>query len=166
MLVTLHRPSNVDAADTLAPILAGLGEIARTLPVVTPLHPRTEKNINRLALSHELSSLKVIPPASYLDMLGLTDSAAVVMTDSGGLQEETTVLGVPCVTLRAQTERPITLTSGTNRMAPWPLTATGLVDAFRNARDRGRTPVGSRAPKGWDGRAAARVADALGTDSP
>jgi UDP-N-acetylglucosamine 2-epimerase (non-hydrolysing) len=83
----------------------------------------------------------------------------VVLTDSGGLQEETTVLGVPCVTLREQTERPVTLTEGTNRLAPWPLTVSGIVSSYRAAVASGREP--QRVPDGWDGRAAARIIDAL-----
>ena len=94
-------------------------------------------------------------------MLSLTDGAAVVLTDSGGLQEETTVLGVPCVTLRAQTERPATLTHGTNRMAPWPLTVDGITNAAREAVAAGRCAVGERVPEGWDGDAATRVVAAL-----
>ena len=94
-------------------------------------------------------------------MLSLTDGASVVLTDSGGLQEETTVLGVPCVTLREQTERPITLSKGTNRMAPWPVTVDGIVQSFAQASEQGRVPVGARCPEGWDGSASTRIADAL-----
>jgi UDP-N-acetylglucosamine 2-epimerase (non-hydrolysing) len=94
-------------------------------------------------------------------MLGLNDAAAAVLTDSGGLQEETTVLGVPCVTLREQTERPVTVTEGTNRMARWPVTAESLRADLDEALKRGRVPFGSRVPDGWDGKAAERIASAL-----
>jgi UDP-N-acetylglucosamine 2-epimerase (non-hydrolysing) len=101
-----------------------------------------------------------VEPLGYTEMLSLTDGAAVVLTDSGGLQEETTVLGVPCVTLREQTERPVTLTEGTNRMAPWPLTTGGVLRAFGEALASGRRE-GECGIEGWDGRAAERTADAL-----
>jgi UDP-N-acetylglucosamine 2-epimerase (non-hydrolysing) len=94
-------------------------------------------------------------------MLGLTDGSAVVLTDSGGLQEETTALGVPCVTLREQTERPITVEEGTNKLAPWPLTADGIYDSFDDARRRGRVAVGARSPEGWDGKTAFRIVESL-----
>src|SRR4029079_17905767 len=108
-----------------------------------------------------LDRMQVVDPLGYREMLGLTDGANVVLTDSGGLQEETTVLGVPCVTLREQTERPITIAQGTNRLAPWPLTTDGILTAVRAALGRGRVEVGARCPEGWDGRAAERVVDAL-----
>ncbi len=90
-------------------------------------------------------------------MLALLDRASAVLTDSGGVQEETTVLGVPCVTLREQTERPITISEGTNRLAPWPLTSAGIVAAWRDADAQGRAPAGHHAPAGWDGHAAERI---------
>jgi UDP-N-acetylglucosamine 2-epimerase (non-hydrolysing) len=98
-------------------------------------------------------------------MLSLTASAAAVLTDSGGLQEETTALGVPCVTLREQTERPVTVTEGTNRLAPWPLSEDGVFAAFREAVATGRSPDAGRRPEGWDGRAAERVSRALAARS-
>jgi UDP-N-acetylglucosamine 2-epimerase (non-hydrolysing) len=100
-------------------------------------------------------------PVGYREMISLTESAVVVLTDSGGVQEETTVLGVPCVTLREHTERPVTITEGTNRLAPWPLETESLVAACREAIAVGRVGVGTRAPEGWDGRAAGRVVAAL-----
>jgi UDP-N-acetylglucosamine 2-epimerase (non-hydrolysing) len=101
----------------------------------------------------------VVEPLGYRDMLGLVEGAGVVLTDSGGLQEETTVLGVPCVTLREQTERPITIEQGTNRLAPWPLTVDGIVASYRQAvASRQDTWV---VPEGWDGRAALRIVEAL-----
>jgi UDP-N-acetylglucosamine 2-epimerase (non-hydrolysing) len=94
-------------------------------------------------------------------MLGLQDAAAVVITDSGGVQEETSVLGVPCLTLRAATERPVTITEGTNRLVSWPPTSAGILDAVEAALTQGRVPVGAKAPEGWDGHAGVRIVQAL-----
>ncbi|MDH3457836.1 MAG: UDP-N-acetylglucosamine 2-epimerase (non-hydrolyzing) [Gemmatimonadota bacterium] len=160
-LVTLHRPSNVDDPTALRAVLEALVEIATRMPVVLPLHPRTRKNADDFGMAELLARLHATEPVGYTEMLSLTSSAAVVLTDSGGLQEETTVLGVPCVTLREQTERPITLSEGTNRMAPWPLTTVGVRTAFDEALSDGRVGVGERVPEGWDGRAAERVVAAL-----
>jgi UDP-N-acetylglucosamine 2-epimerase (non-hydrolysing) len=160
-LVTLHRPSNVDDPATLGRILGALQQIANHMPVVLPLHPRTRRNLASAGLENRITGLKVEEPVGYLEMLSLTDGAAVVLTDSGGLQEETTVLGVPCVTLREQTERPVTVTEGTNRMAPWPLTTEGILSSYEKALKQGRVAVGSRCPEGWDGKASERVVEAL-----
>ena len=160
-LVTLHRPSNVDDPGLLATAIDALDAVSEEMPVVLPLHPRTRANAERFGLADRLARFRVTAPLGYTEMLGLTDGAAVVLTDSGGLQEETTVLGVPCVTLREQTERPVTVTEGTNRMVPWPLERGGVLAAFRAALSAGRGPVGSRVPGGWDGRAAERVVEAL-----
>jgi len=157
---TLHRPSNVDDQETLASLVGAFAEVARELPVVLPLHPRTRQNLDRFGLHAAARTLCLLEPLGYTEMVGLTDGAAVVLTDSGGLQEETTALGVPCVTLREQTERPVTLTEGTNLMAPWPLTAGGVVSAFRRARARGRREAGG-GPEGWDGHASRRIVAAL-----
>ena len=112
-LVTLHRPANVDDPAALAALLAALGEIAARCPVVLPAHPRAAGRLTEAGIS---SRIQVIPPAGYLDFICLQASARLVLTDSGGVQEETTVLGVPCLTLRDNTERPITLTEGTNQL--------------------------------------------------
>jgi len=160
-LVTLHRPSNVDDPDALRAVCDALDAIAARMPVVLPLHPRTRANVEHFGDGALLDRLRVLDPVGYLDMLSLTDGAAVVLTDSGGLQEETTALGIPCVTLREQTERPVTVTEGTNRMAPWPLTRHGVVDAFDAAMAAGRVTPGTRCPEGWDGRAAERIVEAL-----
>ncbi len=165
-LVTLHRPSNVDQPETLAAILDGLLLIAQELPVVLPLHPRTKASAERFGLTAKLAALRVLDPLGYRAMLSLTDAAAVVLTDSGGLQEETTALGVPCVTLREQTERPITITNGTNRLAPWPLTPTGIAHSFREARATPRRPSGTAVPEGWDGKAAERIVARLRASRP
>ena len=161
VLVTLHRPSNVDEPSALRVISDALAELARERTVVLPIHPRTLKNARAFGLDAQLASLRVIEPVGYREMLSLSDSAAAILTDSGGLQEEATVLGVPCVTLRAQTERPVTLTEGTNRLAPWPLTQQGILESARDAIATGRAGVSERVPDGWDGRAAMRVASAL-----
>lgn len=163
---TLHRPSNVDDAATLRAVLEALVEVSRSLPVVLPLHPRTGRNIERFGLGHLAAGLRICEPLGYTEMLSLTDGAAAVLTDSGGLQEETTALGVPCVTLREQTERPITVTEGTNRMAPWPLSVAGVVAAVRDALRAGRAAPGTRVPEGWDGKAGERIVAALAATGP
>jgi UDP-N-acetylglucosamine 2-epimerase (non-hydrolysing) len=112
VVVPLHRPSNVDERATLEPILEALTRIAKERPVIFPIHPRTAGNAASFGLDDMLSKLQVMEPLGYREMLGLVDGAAAVLTDSGGLQEETTVLGVPCITLREQTERPITISQG------------------------------------------------------
>ncbi|MGH7534244.1 MAG: non-hydrolyzing UDP-N-acetylglucosamine 2-epimerase [Gemmatimonadales bacterium] len=158
---TLHRPSNVDEPATLRVVLEALAEVARVMPVILPLHPRTRRNIEAFGLAQVAGPLRLADPLGYTEMLSLTDGAAAVLTDSGGLQEETTALGVPCVTLREQTERPITLTEGTNRMAPWPLTTAGVLDALHRGLATGRLGSDRHRPDGWDGRASERIVDAL-----
>ena len=115
-VVTLHRPSNVDDVDTLRALLDVLREVSSSLPLVFALHPRTLGNIERFGLMSSIdpACMVLLPPQGYLEMLGLMAGATVVLTDSGGLQEETTALGVPCLTLRENTERPITVEQGTN----------------------------------------------------
>jgi UDP-N-acetylglucosamine 2-epimerase (non-hydrolysing) len=161
VLATLHRPSNVDQPVTLRVVLEALVEVSDRLPVVLPLHPRTRANIEAFRLDDLARPLRTCPPLGYTEMLSLSEAAAVVLTDSGGLQEETTALGVPCVTLRQVTERPVTVERGTNRMAPWPLTVSGVVRSFEAALASGRPGVGARCPEGWDGHAAERVVEAL-----
>jgi UDP-N-acetylglucosamine 2-epimerase (non-hydrolysing) len=158
---TLHRPSNVDDPTNLRVILEALAGVARELPVVLPLHPRTRHKIDAFGLTRVAAPLRLTDPLGYTEMLSLTDGAAVVLTDSGGLQEETTALGVPCITLREQTERPVTLTEGTNRMAPWPPTTPGVLDAFHRALATGRRGSDGRRPDGWDGHAGERIVNAL-----
>jgi UDP-N-acetylglucosamine 2-epimerase (non-hydrolysing) len=158
---TLHRPSNVDSPDVLRTVLEGLALVAEEMPVILPLHPRTRAAAETLGLSDMLKSLVVTEPLGYLKMLSLTATAAVALTDSGGLQEETTALGIPCVTLREQTERPVTVVEGTNQLAPWPLTADGIVRSFQAAYARGANARGHNRPEGWDGHAAGRIVDQL-----
>jgi UDP-N-acetylglucosamine 2-epimerase (non-hydrolysing) len=152
VVVTLHRPSNVDDADRLRAIATALRQIAEERPVIFPMHPRTHKRLAELGL--ELGRVKVLEPIGYLEMLDLVDAAFAVVTDSGGLQEETTALGVPCITVRENTERPITITEGTNRLVPDPRDLPAEVRAVSK-------PQSWRAPEGWDGRAGERIARAL-----
>ncbi len=155
-VVTLHRPSNVDEADTLRPLLQVLAEIAHDLPLVFALHPRTRANIERFGLADLLNPAHValLPPQGYLEMVGLMTGATVVLTDSGGLQEETTALGIPCLTLRENTERPITVDQGTNTLVGRDVQAIrqGVAQILAGQGKRGR------APEYWDGHAAERIA--------
>jgi UDP-N-acetylglucosamine 2-epimerase (non-hydrolysing) len=156
-VVTLHRPSNVDDPDTLRGILAAFEVIARDMPIVFPMHPRTKKNIGVMGLSRMIEAippLKTPEPLGYLDFLKLMAESAVVLTDSGGVQEETTILGVPCLTLRENTERPVTLSEGTNRLTGSRTDA--ILEGYREQRCR-RTD-GVRRPQLWDGKAAERIA--------
>ena len=125
------------------------------------MHPRTLARAKEWGLDAHLDRIRVTEPLGYAEMVALLDGAAAVVTDSGGLQEETTALGVPCVTVRAQTERPITVQQGTNRMVPWPPSITGIERAVADAIARGRVTVGAASPDGWDGAAAARIVDAI-----
>jgi UDP-N-acetylglucosamine 2-epimerase (non-hydrolysing) len=154
-LVTLHRPSNVDSPGQLAALLGGLGRVAETLPLLWPVHPRARARLDGIALPR---GLQLADPAGYRDMAQLLKACAVVITDSGGLQEESTALGVPCVTLRETTERPITVTAGTNRLVPWPPTPDGIVATVAAAR---AAPRRAAAIAGWDGQAAERIVTAL-----
>lgn len=160
-VATVHRPSNVDSRKNLSAVLEGLAIIAEELPVVFPVHPRTLRNARELGLEPLLDRVTAVDPLGYLEMISLIEGAKVVLTDSGGLQEETTALGVPCVTLREQTERPITLTEGTNRMAHWPLTSGGIHESFSDAARQPHFEPGKRCPEGWDGHASRRIAEHL-----
>lgn len=157
ILVTLHRPSNVDDPDRLAAILGALGQltVGTGHPVVLPLHPRTAERVRRLELEHLLAPLHLLPPLRYLEFLGLMAEAGLVVTDSGGIQEETTVLGVPCVTVRPNTERPATITHGTNRLFDGD--PSGLLDVARAAM---LDSSEGRVPPLWDGSAAERIVEA------
>jgi UDP-N-acetylglucosamine 2-epimerase (non-hydrolysing) len=155
-VVTLHRPSNVDNADTLRQLLETLRTVSQRLPLVFALHPRTRANVDRFNLAGLIDPARMVllPPQGYLEMLGLMAGAALVLTDSGGLQEETTALGVPCLTLRENTERPITVEQGTNTMVGRDRQAilSGVDDILAGRGKRGRVP------EYWDGRAAERIA--------
>jgi len=158
-LLTLHRPSNVDDETVLRRLLQTLTDLSGQLPLVFPMHPRTRARIDALGLDELLHSgqLAVVPPLGYLELLGLMAEARLVLTDSGGIQEETTALGVPCITLRENTERPVTVSAGTN-------TVVGTdPDAIRQCFD-GILATGGKAgrvPELWDGRAAERIAEVL-----
>lgn len=157
VVVTLHRPSNVDDVIRMSEIAAALREIARLKPVVFPLHPRTARQLRSQGIS--LQGVELIQPLRYLEMLHLVDGAFAVITDSGGLQEETTALGIPCFTVRANTERPITISEGTNQLVPDP---SRLPDLVRCATRRDPPP----SPEGWDGHASDRIVRALLTHGP
>jgi UDP-N-acetylglucosamine 2-epimerase (non-hydrolysing) len=153
-LVTLHRPANVDDPAVFGVLLPALAEISRSCPLVLPAHPRAAGQLHSAGLPAEV---QIIPPAGYLDFIALEASARLVLTDSGGVQEETTVLGVPCLTLRDSTERPITLTEGTNRLV-------GRVPDLivRAALEVMATPPPPpRRPALWDGHAGQRIAAVL-----
>lgn len=154
-VVTLHRPSNVDAAAPLAELVDQLTRIAARLPLVFPVHPRTRKNLQTFGLWPKLAEapgLQVVEPLGYVDFMNVVCGARLTITDSGGVQEETTYLGIPCLTVRTTTERPITITEGTNRL----VAAGGLVPAVDEIL-AGHWTHG-RKPELWDGRTAARVA--------
>ncbi len=155
-VVTLHRPSNVDFHDKLKEILEILTDISANLPLIFALHPRTRANIDRFNLMRLIdpNRMLLLPPQGYLEMLGLMSEATVVLTDSGGLQEETTALGVPCLTIRENTERPITVEQGTNILVGTDRKAmvSGVQEILAGHGKRGRVP------ELWDGRAAERLA--------
>lgn len=152
-LVTLHRPSNVDNPEMLARLVGALGAVAEKCPLIFPVHPRTRR---RLAATDVPRGLALVEPTGYLDFIALEAGARLVLTDSGGIQEETTVLGVPCLTLRESTERPITIEEGTNQLVG--CDPDRIVAAARAVLRHGVEP---RRPALWDGRAGERVAEVL-----
>ncbi|MFT4517669.1 MAG: UDP-N-acetylglucosamine 2-epimerase (non-hydrolyzing) [Halioglobus sp.] len=158
-LVTLHRPSNVDDPVVLERLLTVLAEISAQTPLLFPIHPRTASCIESAGLSAllEKSAITTMPPQGYLEMLGLMKDARVVLTDSGGIQEETTALGVPCITLRENTERPITVSGGTNTVVG--TDADKIRSCYQDVVDTGGK-VG-RVPELWDGKAAQRIVETL-----
>ena len=164
-VITLHRPATVDRPETIAGLLGAFEQIQRDLPLVFPMHPRTRKQLHAAGLDgalERMGRLQVVEPLGYLDFLKLMADSLLVLTDSGGIQEETTVLGVPCLTLRDNTERPVTLTEGTNRlvgMDPDKVTA-----AYRAIRES--PPSSSRRPEKWDGRAAERIVEIIADQPP
>jgi UDP-N-acetylglucosamine 2-epimerase (non-hydrolysing) len=160
-VLTLHRPSNVDDVNTFSRILEALEEISKRLPIIFPVHPRTRKTIAELGFSERIgkaTGLRVIDPLGYIDFLGLYSKARLVLTDSGGIQEETTVMGIPCITLRETTERPVTVEMGTNNVVgtdPAKITTTAFA-----ALDGSKSPQHGVPPL-WDGHTADRILDAL-----
>ncbi len=154
-VLTLHRPANVDDPKVLARLLEVLGRISRRLPLVFPCHPRTAKRIEQFGLQGLLTEAEILvtPPLGYLEMLGLVRAAQLVLTDSGGLQEETTALGVPCITLRENTERPVTVSQGTNTLVG--SDPGRILDCVEGILATGGKR--GRIPELWDGRAAERI---------
>jgi UDP-N-acetylglucosamine 2-epimerase (non-hydrolysing) len=156
--VTLHRPSNVDQPDSLAAIVACLLDVARRAPVVFPVHPRTRQRLADFGLLDTLAAeVRLAEPVGYLDSIGLAEAAGCVLTDSGGLQEETTFLRVPCLTLRPNTERPVTITEGSNRLTTLARLREDLAETLAQRSSHEPLPC----PALWDGKASERVADAL-----
>ncbi len=163
-VVTLHRPSNVDHPETLGEICRALEAVSETLPLVFPCHPRTEERMKSLGFGAfsggsltEGNRIALIPPLGYLDFLHLHANAKVMLTDSGGIQEEATILGIPCLTLRENTERPITITQGTNRLVG--TSYETIVQTFQAVLNEQGSP--NPRPEKWDGQAAERIVAAL-----
>jgi UDP-N-acetylglucosamine 2-epimerase (non-hydrolysing) len=154
--VTLHRPSNVDDESSLRQIMAALNAIAQRVPVVFPVHPRTRAMLARFGIAPaDAAAIRLIEPIGYHDSLWMTENARFVLTDSGGIQEESTYLGTPCLTLRPNTERPVTIEVGTNRLTRLDRLSQDVADLLDARRSRGRIP------EFWDGRTAGRIVDAL-----
>jgi UDP-N-acetylglucosamine 2-epimerase (non-hydrolysing) len=160
-LATLHRPSNVDVRENLVSILSAIEYASEKMPVLLPLHPRTRKRMDEFGLTKSIggNGVRIVEPLGYLDTIGLIDKARLVLTDSGGVQEETTYLRVPCITLRENTERPITVEIGSSRLVG---SRYDAIVAAIDAAMSGPSRVGA-VPSIWDGRAAERIAENLAT---
>lgn len=154
-LVTLHRPSNVDEPETLTMIMSALSHIAQELPLIFPVHPRTRQRLQSTGLDLLSPGLQFIEPVGYLDAVSLQRHATLVITDSGGIQEETTYMGVPCLTVRENTERPVTVTSGTNLLVGKDM----VLLQYEVARIMAGSAKSAEIPLLWDGRAGERIAD-------
>jgi UDP-N-acetylglucosamine 2-epimerase (non-hydrolysing) len=158
-VLTLHRPSNVDDPDVFERLLGAISVIARDVPILFPVHPRTRPRLlesTTAAALVEEGRLRLLDPLGYLEFVGLVDASRLVLTDSGGIQEETTILGVPCLTLRENTERPVTVTHGTNQVVG--TEPSRILQGWRQLETRrGAAAI----PPLWDGRAAARIVDVL-----
>jgi UDP-N-acetylglucosamine 2-epimerase (non-hydrolysing) len=152
---TMHRPANVDDPQVLGRILEALVQVSTRVPVVFPVHPRTRARLGELGSAVHAEGIRLVEPLGYLDFLSLTSDAALILTDSGGLQEETTALGIPCLTMRENTERPITVTEGTNTLVGSDA-ARIVIEANRALDGRGKS---GRTPALWDGKTADRIAD-------
>jgi UDP-N-acetylglucosamine 2-epimerase (non-hydrolysing) len=155
-LVTLHRPSNVDSSATLASLMRALDSVADMVPLIFPVHPRTRQKLSQLGIKDN-AELRLIDPLGYLEFICLLSHARIVLTDSGGVQEETTALGIPCLTLRENTERPVTVTFGTNHI---------VGQDFEKIKTRAREILDGNSKKGerpelWDGHAAERIVEIL-----
>ncbi len=164
-VITLHRPSNVDVPERFDEIISAFEEIEKDMKLVFPMHPRTRNNIKGTDFEKRFEAMgnfMILDPVGYLDFLKLMCEAGLVMTDSGGIQEETTILGVPCMTLRENTERPVTVSEGTNRLVT-PITKDNIMSHYRQINeDPGR--FSPKTPKFWDGKAAERVAEIIQSD--
>ncbi len=156
-LVTLHRPSNVDDTTALKALLEALDVVSKDQPIVFPVHPRTRSRLASAGIMLDSARWRLTDPIGYMDFLKLTACAKVVLTDSGGVQEETTVLGVPCITLRENTERPVTITEGTNVLAGTRRDA--ILAAYKDAIVRAGQPA--KTPRFWDGKSAERINEIL-----
>ena len=157
-VLTLHRPSNVDRKDTFVGILSALKEIARDMPIVFPVHPRTRARLGEFGLDTSVEGMVLTEPLGYVDFLSLTSNARLILTDSGGLQEESTALGIPCLTMRENTERPVTITDGTNRLVG--TRTEDILAAYREAMSGAKA---ARLPDLWDGHTADRITDVFRT---
>ncbi len=159
-VLTLHRPSNVDDKGTLGELIDAIIDIAKNLPIIFPVHPRTRAKIDEFGFADKIanSNIKLIEPLGYLDFMRLYSGAKLVLTDSGGLQEETTVLGIPCLTLRHNTERPVTIELGTNVLVG--TDPEKIKEASHNALDNS-IKRGAKIPPLWDGKTAGRICDVL-----
>lgn len=164
-VMTMHRPASVDHPEIMEGLLTAFDEIQKDIPIVFPIHPRTHKQLTQAGLNGKMADMKqlrLLEPVGYLDFLKLLAHAAVVFTDSGGIQEETTILGVPCLTLRENTERPITLAQGTNQLIG--MDPQRLLDAYHQVRNAPRGH--EHRPEKWDGQAAQRIARILAEWKP
>jgi UDP-N-acetylglucosamine 2-epimerase (non-hydrolysing) len=158
VLVTLHRPSNVDDKVSLSSVMECLAQLSKRLPVIFPLHPRTRKNLKQFGLlekSNDSKELILCEPLGYHDTIGLVDKARFVLTDSGGVQEETTFLKIPCLTLRPNTERPITITLGTNKLTSLETLNDDIAYVLNGYNRLGQIP------ELWDGKTAERIVEIL-----
>jgi len=154
IFMTLHRPSNVDSKETLEGIARVLGSIAGEAPIIFPVHPRTSKILDQFGIGLS-KNIYQLPSLGFLESLYLWKDAVLVITDSGGLQEETTALGIPCLTLRENTERPVTVVEGTNRLVQAEGLAKEVTEVLEGRGKRGKVP------ELWDGRAAERIVDVI-----
>jgi UDP-N-acetylglucosamine 2-epimerase (non-hydrolysing) len=162
-VVTLHRPSNVDSPGALGPLFRTFQRISRSIPVVFPVHPRTHRNLESFGLlASQPNGIRLIDPLSYLPFIGLVARSRMVLTDSGGIQEETTVLGIPCITLRENTERPVTCSIGTNILAG--TDPARILQAASRVLSNSVRPAGI--PAKWDGQAAERIVTRLLHEHP
>ena len=161
-VITLHRPSNVDDMEKFEEIISAFEQIEKDVKLVFPIHPRTRSNISNNGLDERVRAMKnllLIEPVGYLDFLCLMSNAKLVMTDSGGIQEETTILGIPCMTLRENTERPVTLTEGTNRLVH--VTVADILKNYSEIMNDSNKSDNIEPPQLWDGKAAKRITEII-----